>query len=159
MTPLPNPGDQPGLSPEQSQNVLNMAAAINRALSLPPQTQLPKSELVFTPADVFEMAIAGSQLAFWLISDDRLRCAVCGHETELADMSVATPHDPLCKVARWWKAVDALKVHLAVQPKAEPSLKSRCRLCGCTYAIHSAAGDNCPTPEGYHPNDKFQEEL
>jgi hypothetical protein len=77
--------------------------------ALPPD---PISALKFRASDVFDMVIAGSQLAFFVISSDLQTCSVCGQSG--ANMSEPEGHHPCCKVRRWWLAVDALKIGLEV---------------------------------------------
>lgn len=79
----------------------------------PPLPADPVSALKFRPSDVFDMVIAGSQLAFFVISSDLQTCSVCGMSS--ANMSEPDGHHPCCKVRRWWLAVDQLKIGLEVR--------------------------------------------
>jgi len=72
----------------------------------------PVSQLKFQPKDVFELVIAGTQMAYWFLSEDRSECVVCGASGN--NMNEPDGHHELCKVRRWWLAVDQLKIGLEV---------------------------------------------
>jgi hypothetical protein len=87
---------------------LKIPEAVLEAIS-----SVPVSTLKFRPSDVFNLVIAGSQLAFFVISSDLQTCSVCGMSG--ANMSEPDGHHPFCKVRRWWLAVDQLKIGLEVR--------------------------------------------
>jgi hypothetical protein len=82
-------------------------------LPSPDPTPQPSAQLKYRAEDVFELAFAGSQLAHFMLSSEMTECVVCGASGQ--NMSEADSHHPLCKVRRWWKAVDALKIGMEVQ--------------------------------------------
>jgi hypothetical protein len=120
-------GSKP-LSP-QAKHLFDMLADYNREYlaqikaPAPVPVPPPQSRLSYAPDDIIELAFAGNQLALFLVSSDMTECAVC--MAQGSNMGQPENHNPLCKLARWWRAVDALRV--GVEPT---HVAISCRYCG-----------------------------
>jgi hypothetical protein len=67
-----------------------------------------QSTLRYRDHDVFELVVAGSKMANFLVSSDGRTCLVCMEEGK--DMSDPSNHKPFCHVRRWIEAASKLTV-------------------------------------------------
>lgn len=79
----------------------------------PTKSPDPQSTWKFEPGHVFELMIASTRLAFFVLSSDLNVCAVCNASG--GNMGEASAHHPFCLVADMWRAIDRFKVSLEVR--------------------------------------------
>ena len=114
MLPYPPEGPDAGLNESQANTIRYADATFEAIAGVRPAEPAPTGPRVhFPPQQVFDVIIAGAQLAHFMLSTDLRACGCCGSEGALQTDPEA--HATICRVRRWFAAVDALKVGLEVR--------------------------------------------